>query len=177
MGRTIITARLRLEAIAPRHAALLYDVLRDPAIYRFIDQQPAASVTMLEERYARLSKQRSPDGAETWLNWAIIRTHDGQHMGTYQATLQTGRCILGYVLASAFWGQGYALEAGQAVVAHLKRERQVAALVAYIDARNAASVRHAERLGLGFSGRDPGSNDVIYSWQAEEPDPKRLAGP
>ena len=154
---------------------MLYDVLRDAEIYRFIDQHPAASVAVLEERYERLSKQRSPDGSEIWLNWAVIRTHDGRPIGTYQAMLQSGRCILGYVLASAFWGQGYALEAGQAIVFHLKRERYVAALFAYIDARNAASIRHAERLGLEFSGRGPGVDDVVYSWQAKEPDPNQPA--
>lgn len=154
---------------------MLYDALCDAEIYKFIDQRPAASVAVLEKHYERLSKQRSPDGSEIWLNWAVIRKHDNQHMGTYQATLQTGRCILGYVLASAFWGQGYALEAGQAIVAHLKQERHVAALFAYIDARNTASIKHAERLGLEFIGRDPDTDDVVYSWQAKEPDPNRLA--
>ena len=95
---------------------MLYDVLRDAEIYRFIDLPPPSSVAALEKHYDRLSKQRSPDGSETWLNWAIVRNHDGQHMGTYQVTLRTGQCILGYVLASAFWGQGYALEAGDDVV-------------------------------------------------------------
>lgn len=177
MGKTIETVRLRLEVLAPRHAALLYDALRDPEIYKFIDQRPASSAAALEEHYARLSKQRSPDGLETWLNWAVIREHDNQHMGTYQATLQTGRCILGYVLASAFWGQGYALEAGQAIVAHLKRECHVTALLAYIDARNTASIKHAKRLGLEFVGHDPGTDDAVYSWQAKEPDPNRPASP
>ena len=66
--RTLQTARLTLEPQCAVHAAAMFAVLSDPAIYEY-ENAPPASVDALRARYAFLEGRRSPDGSQQWLNW------------------------------------------------------------------------------------------------------------
>jgi ribosomal-protein-alanine N-acetyltransferase len=71
---------------------------------------------------------------------------------------------LGYTLARAAWGQGYATEAARAARDWAFRERGVERLIALIDPGNLASSRVAARLGFAARGparfiREPGAAD------------------
>ncbi|HVJ60849.1 MAG TPA: GNAT family N-acetyltransferase [Burkholderiaceae bacterium] len=66
--RTLQTARLTLEPQCAAHAAAMFAVLSDPAIYEY-ENAPPASVDALRARYAFLEGRRSPDGSQQWLNW------------------------------------------------------------------------------------------------------------
>ena len=61
---------------------------------------------------------------------------------------QTGDVELGYTLARAYWGRGYATEAAaaclEAGLAHIAAPR----IVAVVDEDNEASLRVAERIGM-----------------------------
>ena len=65
------TERLCLEPLLRSHAAILFPLLQDERIYRYIPQDPPISVAALEERYHRLENRLSPTGDEAWLNWAV----------------------------------------------------------------------------------------------------------
>lgn len=54
---------------------------------------------------------------------------------------------VGYWLMPEAQGKGYATEAASRVIEHAYLERGVASLVSYIDARNLASIKVAQRLG------------------------------
>ena len=54
---------------------------------------------------------------------------------------------LGWALARAAWGHGYATEAARAVRAWAYAERGVERLISLIDPRNVRSVRVADKLG------------------------------
>jgi RimJ/RimL family protein N-acetyltransferase len=56
------------------------------------------------------------------------------------AIFETGEREVGWTLAQAYWGRGYATEAARALLAPTD--------IAVIDAENAASIRVAERLAL-----------------------------
>jgi ribosomal-protein-alanine N-acetyltransferase len=58
------TPRLFLEPILPAHAARLNEQLQDEQLYRFIPQDPPATLQALADRYDFLSTRRSPDGRE-----------------------------------------------------------------------------------------------------------------
>ena len=54
---------------------------------------------------------------------------------------------LGWALARAHWGAGYATEAAHAVRAWAREERHIRQLISLISPENVASQRVAERLG------------------------------
>jgi ribosomal-protein-alanine N-acetyltransferase len=142
------TARLGLEPQRASHAAEMFRVLRDPAIYRY-ENQPPPSELWLRDRYAHLESRRSPDGRERWLNW-VLRFEPHGLIGYVQATIHPGRrAAIGYEMASAWWGQGLASEAVQAMLAELAGSYGVDEVFAIHKAANARSARLLDRLGFG----------------------------
>ena len=147
---TIVTARLTLEPQLATHAAEMFAVLSDPAIYEY-EKEPPPSQAWLSERYARLESRSSPDGQEQWLNW-VIRLPPSGLIGYVQATVHPdGGAAIAYELASDYWGRGLAHEAVQAMMSELGRRYQVHRYFAVLKGRNLRSLRLIERLGFSLA--------------------------
>jgi RimJ/RimL family protein N-acetyltransferase len=145
--RALRTARLRLEPQRAAHADEMFDVLSDPAIYAY-ENAPPKSAPALRERYVRLESRRSGDGSQLWLNW-VLRVPAQGLIGYVQATVSAGgRASIGYELASAHWGRGYAQEAVGAMLDELARRYGVRAVFAVLKRANGRSRRLLERLGF-----------------------------
>ncbi len=143
------TARLTLEPLRPDHAAALYPGLRDGSLYRFIPQDPPASIARLEERYRRVSTRRSPDGQEAWLNWALRLRDTTEYVGTLEATVHPiNTATVAYLLFTPHQRRGYASEGLTALLGLLFDGYGVDAVAAEIDTRNAPSIALVERLGF-----------------------------
>ncbi|WP_425147285.1 GNAT family N-acetyltransferase [Deinococcus sp.] len=144
----LTTPRLRLEPQVAAHAPAMLAVLADPRVHSYLPSNPPTDPEALRGRYERLESRRSPDGSELWLNWTVFR--DSAALGTVQATVHPAEHLadVAYVFAPAAWGQGYASEAMQAVLEHLRATLGVQLFRASIDTRNVASQRLAERLGF-----------------------------
>src|SRR6516225_5884175 len=100
----IETERLLLEPLEQRHAQALFRGLKDTRIYQFIDDTQPHSIEELEKRYRTLEHRKSPDGSETWLNWAIYSLADAKYVGYAQATLyESETANLGYVVFFEDW--------------------------------------------------------------------------
>jgi RimJ/RimL family protein N-acetyltransferase len=161
--RVIEVGSLRLEPQTAQHAAEMFAVLADPAIYEY-ENEPPASVEWLRERFSRLETRTSSDGRERWLNW-VIRIPSSELIGYVQATIYPGgRANIAYVLSSAYWGQGYARQATEAMIAELAGHYGVRDICAVLKDRNVRSVRMLER--LGFAPAPPEQDDP----QEIEPD-------
>lgn len=146
------TARLILEPLRAAHADALFAGLSDPALYRFIPQEPPASAAALRAVFARRERGTSPDGSERWLNWAA-RLQSGSYVGLFEATVrQDWTADIAYFVFAAHARQGFAKEACRAVVEHLLTEFGARKVGASMDARNAASIALAESLGLTRAG-------------------------
>lgn len=140
---------LRLEPIAPTHAGELFGGLSDPELYRFVAESPPASVAALRSRYEKLATRRSPDGSETWLNWAIWSREERAYLGYVQATVgRRGVAEVAYVLFRAYWRRGYARAAVAQMIALVEKEHHVTTFWANVDSRNVAS--RALLTALGF---------------------------
>ena len=125
----------------------MFSLLSDPLIYRYLDFPPPPSLAHLQRVYAQLETRRSPDGAEEWLNWIVLR--DGEVIGFVQATIDADRSAnVAYVFGSAHWGHGYAIEAVTAMLAELDGCK----FFATVDAGNARSIRLLEQLGFRHLG-------------------------
>ena len=143
------TGRLHLEPLRGAHAAELFELLSDERLYRFIPQDPPASLAALEERYQRLETRQSAAGDRSWLNWVVRLKSDGRCVGRVEITLlKNGRARLAYEIGSEFWRRGIATEACARVIRALFEEGGVVEIVAEADTRNVASIHLLERLGF-----------------------------
>jgi len=137
----------------------MFAVLSAAEIYRYLDEAPPASVAALAARYERLSLGRSPDNAQIWLNWIMRLRTSGALIGYWQATIESGEAGLGYLLATSYWGKGYAVEAGAIVIDHLIAACGVRRFRVQIDRSNRASLAVAGRLGFDpVDGEDRGDD-------------------
>ena len=105
----------------------------------------------LRDRYARQIGERSPDGAEVWLNWMVRRRDTGELIGTVQATVNGVAAELAWVIAVHHQRRGYAREAAGAVQGRL-RDDGVTRFSAHIHPEHAASAGVARAIGLAPTG-------------------------
>ena len=146
---TIATARLRLEPLAERHAAPLFEGLRDPAVHEWISLQPSPDLAHLRARWARVAQFPMTGVDVLDFGWAVQRTADGAWIGKMDAEV-TARGVatnVGYAFVPAYWGQGYATEAVTALSEHLRRHGAVEQH-ATVTLGNDASCRVLERAGF-----------------------------
>jgi len=68
--KLLVTDRCTLEPQVEAHAAEMFLVLSDPAIYAF-ENEPPPSLQWLQARLRRLEARQSPDGSQRWLNWVL----------------------------------------------------------------------------------------------------------
>jgi ribosomal-protein-alanine N-acetyltransferase len=143
------SARLWREPLRAAHAAELFDTLADERLYRFVPQDPPASVEWLAWRYGRLETRLSPDGDELWLNWALRLKAGGECIGTLQVTLRAdASAYLAYELGSRWQRLGLATEACARLLQVLADRFGARSALAEVDTRNEASIRLLERLGF-----------------------------
>jgi [ribosomal protein S5]-alanine N-acetyltransferase len=144
---TIRTARFVLEPQVAAHAAEMFSVLSDPALYEF-EGAPPESEAWLERRFERLELRVSPDGLEGWLNW-VIRLPTGALAGYVQATLtRQGIAHIGYELGSKFWRQGIGSAAVSVMMKDVESTHEVAFFCATLKARNHRSLGLLKKLGF-----------------------------
>jgi ribosomal-protein-alanine N-acetyltransferase len=159
--RKLTTKRLVLEPLRRAHAFEMFSALSDPAIYRYIDEAPPASVEALAERYARLETRQSINGGERWLNWIVRETATQRAVGFVQATVKDDdTAFVAYVIAPEAQRKGFAREATAAMMAELRTTYGASKLRASVDAANAASI--ALLAFLGFRETTEVAGDRIF---------------
>jgi ribosomal-protein-alanine N-acetyltransferase len=160
----IITCIMRFEPLEPRHAALMFDELQDPALYAYIAEPRPASLDALEARYARLAAG-GPHG-EKWLNWIVLDA--GAPIGTLQATIYADEhAEVAWLIFPRHWRRGFGAMAAGWLLRHLD-ELRVLLAEATIDPRNAASLALAAKLGFECIGMR--GDDVLVARSVREPD-------
>jgi len=158
-----VTKRLAMEALVPTHAPLLFEKLSDPELYQYLEVSPPLSVDALALQYKIWSTRRSPDGRDRWLNWAVRLRDADDYVGWLQSTVySSGSADIAYIIFTAHQRNGFALEACQGLVDHLRRRYGVSKYAATIDANNAASIRVAERLGMHRTPSAPKSTELRF---------------
>jgi RimJ/RimL family protein N-acetyltransferase len=118
-------------------------------LYRFIPQDPPASLGALEDRYEFLSGRRSTDGREAWLNWAVRGRTSGDYAGTLEATIEEKPlAFIAYMVFMPYQRRGFAAEACGRLLEHLFQDYCMDVVAAEIDTRNVASIALVESLGF-----------------------------
>jgi [ribosomal protein S5]-alanine N-acetyltransferase len=91
--------------------------------------------------------------------FALIRRSDAQLVGcmTLLVAAEHRSAEVAYWIGHPYWGQGYATEAGQAVLTFAFETLQLNRVSGHAMRRNPASTRVMEKLGMAHEGTAPGN--------------------
>lgn len=136
------TERLLIREFDPdADAAAMCAVYCDPEVMRFI---PGGALADVDAVRAELERHVASDLGFR----AVVERATGDMVGEVGLGMFEGDIELGYTLARAWWGRGYAVEAASAVAAATFRELAPPRIVSAVDAENERSLRVAQRLGM-----------------------------
>lgn len=149
------TARLRLEPITEAHYAALRGMNTDPEVMTYLNAGQPESEQVTRNAVIR-TMGRWAEWGYSW--WALMRKDDEvlvgmaclQHLGGDKSQPHE----IGWRLARAGWGQGYASEAANAIVAHAFEVVKAPFVVAVAHPDNAASIKVMTRLGMRYTGME-----------------------
>ena len=159
--KTLRSPRCTLEPQVEAHAAEMYPVLCDPAIYEY-EGVPPPSLEKLANGLRRREARVSPDGREQWLNW-VVRLPSGKLCGYVQATVyESGAAYIAYEFASMYWRQGIGSSAVLRMLEDLRDSFSVHTFVAVLKAATFRSM--GLLLKLGFK---PGTKEDAELYGAE----------
>ncbi|CAN5478007.1 hypothetical protein BH11PSE9_BH11PSE9_26190 [soil metagenome] len=174
--QTLTTPHLVLEPLGVAHAEEMFALLREPALYTYLDYGPPASLDHLRYNYAMVEAHESSGETtsfgERWLNWVARPTSGdpGQAqggsaqapVGYVQATISVpGIAWIGYVFAQPHWGRGHAHAATQAMIEHLAEHYAVRRCLATVEAENHRSIRLMARLGFREATAEEASGHTL----------------
>ena len=141
------TNRLTLRPLRDGDRSDHFRLFRDETVLRYLYDDVMGDAA-LEEHFAKCRWRGLPNEGE-WANLVVER--DGVFLGHVGFSIDSSvhrTCEIGYVFAPEAAGQGYATEAARVsvdiAVAYLDAHR----VIARLDARNEASRRPLERLGM-----------------------------
>jgi RimJ/RimL family protein N-acetyltransferase len=145
----IATERLLLRRSEPRDAETISAYRSDPEVHRYQgwDRTDPAGIREEIEQMAA----RSPGEIGGWVQLSVedASTHElVGDVGCSPAEDEPGVMKIGYTMAPAFQGRGYATEAMRALVAYAFDTLEADVVRAYASAENTPSIRVAEKIGM-----------------------------
>ena len=160
-----MTAQLRLRRPNPEDAEAVFGRwASDPATCRYLTWSPHTDVG---ESRAHLAgcEARWRDGTE--FVWMIEKHEGAELVGSLAARPGVHGVNLGYLIAPAYWGEGFMVEALGPVVRWWLEQPDIYRVWATCDLENQASARVLEKAGFEFEG-------VLRRWEHH---PNAGAGP
>jgi [ribosomal protein S5]-alanine N-acetyltransferase len=146
------TSRLTLRPIEASDAAALFAIRGDPEAMRYWDWPAQENVEAVEEVLSSHIPELA-DGRTLW--WAAALGPDGPVIGECDLSeidRDHRRAEVGVLFARKYWGQGYAREAMERVIAYAFGELGLERLSARLHVGNDASKKLLERLGFTYDG-------------------------
>lgn len=172
----IDTERLRLRAHRPGDLEPLYDYYADPDVCRYLPWGPWTRADAEEHLRKRLERTGivGPDSS-----LALVVEHDGRLVGDVvvwpaDETLERGE--VGWAFHPSVAGRGYATEAVRALLGVAFGTYRMRRVYAQLDARNTASARLCERVGMrreahlreDYWSKGEWSDTLVYGMLAAE---------
>jgi len=133
-------------------AESLHAIMSDAEVMAFWDM---SEIEDIELTTSILKSQLGDMKAKKSAYWAMTRTGDGLFVGCCDLSeidRWHHRAEVGFIVSKAFWGDGYAQEAMEAVVDHAAQAMKLRRLTARTHLGNVRSVRLLEKLGFRHEG-------------------------
>lgn len=147
----ITTARLRLRTAALEDADAIHaGWAQDAEVARYLTWRPHDDIALT--RAFLIDAATAMERGRRRL-WTIETLDPLRIIGQIDAHLEPCRANLGWVLARAYWGQGYMSEAAGAVTQALLAQPSIFRVWAVCDVQNPASARVMENAGMTYEGR------------------------
>lgn len=151
MGLVLETERLFLRELDTGDLDFLAEMLADPEVMRWFPEtlDRAASLQWLERQ-----RQRYRDPGHGY--WLALERAGGApvgQLGVLPADVGNGEePALGWMLARAYWGRGYATEGARACLAWARARLAPARVISLVRPENLPSLAVARRIGLEEQG-------------------------
>ena len=147
----VLTPRLRLRALRLADLDAYAALCADEEVMRYIGTGGPVGRDVAWRHLATFNGQWTLCG---YGMWAVERRSDGAFIGRAGFLDPEGwpGCELGWTLARAAWGQGYAFEASAAARRFGREQLGVTDLISLIREGNLRSISLAERLGASKQG-------------------------
>lgn len=142
--------RLLLEIRNESHATELYEPFCEKDLYHYTRREVPPSCEWLANGFKTLATLTSPDGKEIWLGWIGREKLSRKPVGVFEMSIVDDEAFMTYTVFKDFWGQGYAVEASQAMMEFISKNYDIKRFVIEMDTRNRASTKVAEKLGFDF---------------------------
>ena len=144
------TDRLRLRPpLLDDATVILHLYTQDADVAKHMTWKPHKA---LSETNEFLSRCISAWGNRSAFTWVVVRKQDDQLMGMVEMRIDGFKADLGYVLAKAYWGNGYMAEAVEAVVGWAIKQDEIYRVWAVCDTENRKSARVMEKVGMQREG-------------------------
>lgn len=163
------TARLRLRELADGDAGFLVTLLNDGDFLRHIGDR---GVRDARDALKYLAEgPRASYAANGFGLWRVERREDGAVVGMCGLIRREAlpHPDLGYAYLPAFRGQGYAVEAGAAVLRHGFEALGLPRILAIVTEANAGSVRVLEKLGMRREGLQTFGGERLAVYARDRP--------
>lgn len=140
----LVSERLIFHPFTEDDLPLLTELHSDPEVQRTLGGMWDAAT--IGQRLSRFVAEQTERGHSKWK----VFTRHGEFVGRAGVSFfeRTGELELGYTLARAFWGKGYATEAAAAVRDWTFETQRVDHIIGFTDLANLASQRVLERIGM-----------------------------
>jgi len=164
----IETSRLRLRPFVPGDLGALYEVQSRAEVHRWLYSEPRSEDELrgtIERRIARVR-----DAPETGVALVVELAATGEFLGDVTLTVEPPaqrQGEIGFIFHPEHQGRGYATEASAAVLALAFGAYDLHRVYGRLEARNLASARVLEKLGMRKEAHLVENEWVKGEWQSE----------
>ncbi|GJD62782.1 GNAT family N-acetyltransferase [Methylobacterium frigidaeris] len=155
------TARLTLRALGEADHAALHALAHDEVVGRYMHEGDPPSIDDIAARVAGSRRQWSLRG------YGMMGVADAEgfagRLGLFHPPAAADPLLV-YALSRRGWGQGYATEAGRALLHWLRETHGAMPVLAQIDPRNEGSARVAAKLGGVRTGTVSRAGRTLDVW-------------
>ena len=165
----ITTERLVLRAFTHKDALTLFDILQVEGVLRYFPDPIPPS----RERVERFIERQLAHWEEHGFGWWAVVPQGGEELigwNGLQFIPETDEIELGYLLSKPFWGQGLAVEGGQAALEFGFETLGLERIIGLVHPDNIASQRVLEKLGMTFTNQASYFGMQVYRYALERAD-------
>ncbi|MFD1064827.1 GNAT family N-acetyltransferase [Oceanobacillus locisalsi] len=152
MKEELFTKRLCLRKIRPADASALFAIWSDPAVVAFMNISAFTHESQATEMINTLNELAETNQA---IRYSVIDLGSQEIIGSCgfnSIDSENARVEIGYDIAKAHWGNGYAPEAIQALIHEAFYRSGINRIEAKVEPANMNSVKVLQKIGFTFEG-------------------------